>query len=681
MENPSFNDIKEATLWDELKRRANRTLRKIESIEDVKKRLDQFEKPRFELIQVLLRNLGKDFFRIFLYKAIKEDMKLYQDEFILNKTVQNFQFYFWPGYTSLKGQRIFIEGARREPNGIEKYFSGIGNKPMPEYDEKTILRYFTDSKNALFPKNDGTKDFWVYNIPSTLAFDRVMNQYYLDREFKGLKRKYIPGSMHHWKSAQLSLQWQKPGGHLDMELSGDKSELRIITVKAVGIGDETKVTTGENQLIIPVRCDELAIAGDIISKCLNPKKIPLDISADQRSNMIQWPSTGLECEGAIDQESMFRLQTAGYSYWIAETLDNRTGTNLNYKHIRKKFRDTGLDDLANRIVPFSKDKNHIESDDEFFELYYKNWYTLFLEGHAQSSDLGSAMFLCNYDYLPGFLLKCSHWLRWIFNELRLIEAKTNAEYNTELRTFKVLKHTQRQYALAVLAGAEKLKEGNSPEHVEMVYFAASVINGHLEVIEHMDDLFQYVEKQRQDDGNFAPISLSSIVNSNISVFETILNSQPEVMHRCIKNILETERYPQIVVPLLKQLKLLTERLVHLPETIFSIIIKECLINMLENMDIEYPVLDLEVVNNPHDTSIILTNSISDFHLEHYAEVYRKLTIDRGIGNRLGWWVIKRLLDATRCRWKISTEEQLAKSKLFSLTITIPVYEQASDLNM
>ena len=66
-----FNKICEATLWDNLKRKANKTLSKIENIDNAKGRLEVFTVPRFTKIQTLLDHIGKEFFRIFLYKAIK----------------------------------------------------------------------------------------------------------------------------------------------------------------------------------------------------------------------------------------------------------------------------------------------------------------------------------------------------------------------------------------------------------------------------------------------------------------------------------------------------------------------------------------------------------------------------------------------------------------------------------
>ena len=158
---------------------------------------------------------------------------------------------------------------------------------------------------------------------------------------------------------------------------------------------------------------------------------------------IPWPFRDRKLYGS--ESELKELHLAAYSFWLSETFNlEKSRSDLDYGPIRELFENTDYSILARRIIPFWKFSNTYGSKKDFSELYYNHWYTLFLESYSENVDLGTAMFLTSNSYEPEFLMKCSNWLRWVFNELRLIEAKAQkgVERKPEVvkQEFKDFKH-------------------------------------------------------------------------------------------------------------------------------------------------------------------------------------------------------------------------------------------------
>lgn len=408
-----FINISEATLWDNLKRKANESLRIIESEKNGAKRLEYFDPKKSKVIERLLEDIGKEFFKIFLNKTKKSTVE-----------ISDFRFYFWPGYTTLKGKRIFINGIKKGKNINDRYFTGIGNKDFQFKEKGNINLYLTKIDTSPNIALDFQGEFWVKDIPSTIAFDKVLNQYYIDKQ--GVRFK-VP-STHFWKSSQV----RSDGDYIPMPLISDGSELRILNITTGEVSDSF---SKNNRISIIIEKEKLNISGQIIGDVLSRKKIPVDWKIHSDKIVYKpWPLNDK------NTEEYFELLLFAYSFWISETLDVLEPTAVNYREIRQAFNDYGFTEISTSVVPFEKFISNADNSQRFHEYYYKNWYTIFLESYSKNVDLGTAMFLTSEEYDSEFLMKCGNWLRWIYNELRILEATATEEIETMEEDYRNIKH-------------------------------------------------------------------------------------------------------------------------------------------------------------------------------------------------------------------------------------------------
>lgn len=435
--NKAFENISESVLFDNLKRSANKWLRKLNDERDTNRKLENFKGKYPTIIQALLRDVGKQFFKIFLYQSIKSELgKKALTDFekieILKNTVKNFKFYFYPGYTILDGRRIFITGNKKNMNNDDRFLTGIGTTFI-QVDSFEKLFDFLINKDArpnlIF---DFEGEFWIDDIPSTIALDNLLNQHYVNKEIG--ENKFNVPSTHFWKSNQK----RNDGSYMPMPLKSDETELRILKVS---IGDK-RFAYGKNQVEIFIRPSELLESGFTIAKCLGKEKIPIAWRKQtDKDSYTPWPFIDKTHKLISVEDDNIELELMAYSFWIAETLNAENMPILNYKNIRRAFNKSNLQQLSQKIYPFKKYQNNKKG---LTEIYYNHWYTLFLESFDKEVDLGTAMLLTSYEYDQEFLMKCTHWLRWIYNELRLIEATVNEKIETKEETqdedFRNIKH-------------------------------------------------------------------------------------------------------------------------------------------------------------------------------------------------------------------------------------------------
>jgi hypothetical protein len=422
-----FKNISEATLWDNLKRKVNKGLKKLENDANSSQVLNHFEGKYPKEVQRILKHVGREFFKIFLYKAIEQNLnnkKGWQSKKkIIHKTVEDFRFYFYPGYTTLAGRRVFMVGNKRNGKSDDRFFTGIGNNNIEVKDFGKICNYLLSREDNQFNCFVYKKPFWVDDIPSTIAFDSVLGQTYLNKTLDDVK--FLVPSTHFWKSSQI-----RPNGeYIPMPLSSDNSEMRILKVS---IGEKA-AEYANNQISIYIRPENLLGSGTIIADRLNRENVRIAWSKpEDKNHYVPWP---FRTADSYNSDSHLKeLQLAAYSYWLSETLDLQNPTKLNYKPIRKMFKANGFTAIADRIIPYKHFYKNYAYKNGITELYYQNWYTLFLESYGKNMDLGTAMFLCSDSFEPAFLNKCANWLRWIYNELRLIEATAKEEIETKEET-------------------------------------------------------------------------------------------------------------------------------------------------------------------------------------------------------------------------------------------------------
>ena len=259
-----FLNISEAVLWDNLKRETNIGLKKLEYESNPVSTLRHFNGKYPKVIQSILRDIGKNYFKIFLYNAIKLNIKNKKwwesKNSIIKKTIRNFKFYFYPGYTTLENKRIFQIGNRRKIGSDDRFFTGIGNNLIKLKDLDKLKRFLTGFDNNPDACFEFKNHFWVDDIPSTIAFDAVLNQTYIDKLLKKNISFKVP-STHFWKSSQI-----KPdNSFIPMPLSSDNSELRILKV-SLGSGE---ANYANNQASIFIKPENLVGGAKIIAEKLN----------------------------------------------------------------------------------------------------------------------------------------------------------------------------------------------------------------------------------------------------------------------------------------------------------------------------------------------------------------------------------------------------------------------------
>ncbi|WP_046756583.1 hypothetical protein [Kordia jejudonensis] len=451
-----YLNVNESILWDNLKRSANLYLREIAKFKG-QERLDKFDPLKYPVeIEKLLVVLGKNFFKIFFFEAIKN--KRTHNSII--KEIEEFKFYFWPGYTTLADDRIFITGEKKEKN--QKYFTGIGNYSIKiqdkyfsnDYGEQQKLEikfkrelefYFNDSfytKNEKSGFNDDVKKsltlfktyknrFWVYDIPSSYAFDAVLNKFYIDED----RIPYSVPSTHYWKSSQIVINKYGKEVYMPMPLTTDGSELRILSVS---IANKNGGKVGKNRYFISIKKKQIEKIGEQIAYYLSRRRLPVLFQNNHRLAYLDWPHFSKKKEGRelLIQQN---LGLQAYSYWIANTLKmpNKIKNKI-VANTCKYFNDFNLHQISERIK--NVDIESLNLKESLSNHYFKYWETIFLESFSDKMDLGSVMFLTSHRYDSEFLMKCSNWLRWVYNELRILEATAKEGVKVKDQEFKDFKH-------------------------------------------------------------------------------------------------------------------------------------------------------------------------------------------------------------------------------------------------
>ncbi|GAB5398966.1 MAG: hypothetical protein Aureis2KO_05510 [Aureisphaera sp.] len=665
-----FLNISEATLWDNLKRKANETMRKINNQDDGGRRLKYFNPVTdSKAIPKLLEDIGKQFYKLFLYHSINKQLNENAEADIEN-LIHNFRFYFWPGYTTLDNKRIFINGAQRGEFKTQRYFTGIGNNPNTIYSTslKEELNVFLTDTNHVVSFGGYNSSFWVKNIPSVVAFDNILNQKYLDDDLNG--SDFNVASTHYWKSSQKILGENDKLEFIPMPLEKDGSELRILHVKVGNQG----ISYSPNRITIEVPQNRFNESGEIVENALAVENIEVDwVKEYHKKNYIQWPKqfqdkTGRNSE-SIDRNKSneTKLQVLSYTYWLSESLGNKKFRNQNYVTIKNEFSKNGYEEIAQRIKPFNAYRNEYHQKSDLCEVYYDNWYTTFLESYSDDVDLGTAMFLTSEEYDSEFLMKCSNWLRWIYNELRIVEATAKEEIQTENSILKLLKHTQKHYLNALESSLSSL-DFKQQAVGNIATLSTSILKGHFDILE----LLAVVNDDNREELPEEPteFSVTETINDHISILYEI--TRQESFYTILKNILpcDKETYQSKVPRLLKSAYQSEEYTLCSYQNILTIILKELLVNALENINVTNPHLAINVKQAEGNTIIEIENSISDFTFKKVMRNYAALKNKERISNRFGWWVISRLSKITNFAIEIDDLKNIDLTKVFKIKIEI-----------
>ncbi|MDR0231399.1 MAG: hypothetical protein LBI82_04695 [Dysgonamonadaceae bacterium] len=408
--------------------------------------------PNFEVIRKqILEKMGMVLYQ-FIIKYLKEE----------KKNINNFKFYFWPGYITLTNKRVFIWGAETDmENPQQRYYTGIG----------------WDSNGEEFR-----------DCPTTLSYDQVLNSNTFN------KCKYFPGSTHYFRLNQKN----ENGRHyLRLRIpykNGRVSENGNI-FKALHVSTNSNSTHEDSRHTFHIRIKEqnLHKSGQEVKKILDGFINKHNKCIDKAQYRWRWPFNVFPIEEELKeknfsnrelrnycknyQRKIIDIQTHLYTYWIAETLSDGSifrdeANKRRFKSkLHKLLKDKDLLDLEDKFDFFDKiekEKQRLKNDpkSKYRDIFFSNWYTLYHEGFSVKEDLGSTMLLTSHELPSDLLFYIAVWIEDIYNNLKLLESKTIAENDikgktqkeTHQKDFEYLEHTQKRYYNFFIKYLEKIDQ-------------------------------------------------------------------------------------------------------------------------------------------------------------------------------------------------------------------------------
>ena len=635
-----FLHISKATLWDNLKRKANEDLRMIQS-SDKKKVLKSFNEKYPKKIQSLLKNIGKEFFKIFYYQSLKDKVNFkYNEESIqkhLEEVTADFKFYFWPGYTTLSGKRIVIAGENKGVNVDDDFLTGIGNTHLNLRDKSRLEEYLTEDDSLVNSVFSYEGSFWIRDIPSTVAFDKVLNQRYIDKLLGNGVFK-VP-STHLWKSSQK----RSNGDFIPMPLM-DGSEFRILEISFGGKSHFAE----KNKISISIPTNELHRCGHFINKRLSKDEIPInwqEIPDDQRK-YNEWPFTSSD-------EHHLEAQIAAYTFWLRETLNTSNDFSINYDNLRNVFNNAGLQELGKEIITFKTFSETFFKPKKLTQIHYNYWYTSYMESYNSLMDLGSAMFLTSHQYDSEFIMKCTNWLRWIYNELRVIEATAK----TSKEEYEEITHRQNSHLISLDYWSSLEIEPNIDEHKFKVFknYLSSV-----SAFSRIDRLDSYNLKIKN-------IELKKLIADTSNVFKLVLNDY-DVFDYTFSLGLD-----EIHFELLKDFKFLQldlpidEIVIQGDRHLFELLLKDVLENIIKYCDKKRPSCAIKLSSRKGEVELQIINSKWPSE-----DNFEKMKENSFPFENIGWRSINKIIKLHSWDIKLPKSYTSAETTPFVFKITIPL---------
>ncbi len=510
--------ISEHVLWDNLKREANTHLRKIEALPLVEK-VAVFEKPPFSKIQDLLTTIGKELSRIVLHQVIKETLEAKNTELsakIIDDVLADFSFFFFPGYTTQdKKHRIFIEGMKtKEYIKQRRFFGGIGYQKLRLQEDilkQNNIDLFREFLRGNLTRPNGLFKFdrlYYTDNPSTLAYNLALNKFYYTNDYPKDELPFQAGSTHFWKSQQTY-----KGQYFPFKLKSDQSELRILHI-GTKQANEFSASNGKNKFSLLINKNELNQAGNIIGKYLHKDRIPISWDAPEyKEAYINWSYSVVNPVNLngfnISRQQLQKAQNSVYSYWLSETFKGES-MEMDYSKIKKDLEDMGYSYIAqNRIKTYQEYlSENPDSRKNIYEIYFNNWYTLFLESHGPSANLGTIMLFTNHRLSSDFLIFCSNLIRGIYNELRLIETISLRQ----IKDFRSINHHHNKIINAFRYYVDGIFENDEKPSKDILTYYINLIEGFMNVEE-------MIQTRPSDLMTESEINLVNEVKNMISVYK------------------------------------------------------------------------------------------------------------------------------------------------------------------
>ena len=523
----------------------------------------------FETLQKILKEIGRGLNRAANNVAGKDDLI----------------FYFWPGYTTIEGNiRVLIKGKIDKFDEVgQKYYTGIGFK-----------------KNVSLDKGIEFEEF--FDCPSTLYYDAVLNSY----------KDFVPPTTHNWKRQQPDFQ---------IRLKDDDSNLKILLIEK---GKKSEVKSKEKTILhLTFNENEVENSVEEIANFLEFQSNNICIKPEDKiCNFKKWPFNSDKSD-IIQNENLEAAQKIIYPVWFAATFcdslynydqNQKYGDENWLKKIKDQLCEFGYTELCQRIKDFqiAEADQLTVKDENYHNVHFTHWYSLFFDNYDYKKELGSAMFLTNVELPEEFLYYVSPWLKFIYSQIRALESATLIELKTKKAEWETIvdemSHSMAFPFGEIYSHLAEIKTDLEEQNYTSIEFHAERSQAVITQLRNINLYLFYLVKAEQSKGKLS--------EDLLQFFKLEKNDLCLILNNCFKNIENS-------LELLRIEDQHRENIQKLVENIFLDINKFKNIKIVaNNIGIEIVLLDLlknalrcTLPNNP----IIKIEFIPDFN-ESYSAI-------------------------------------------------------------
>lgn len=346
----------------------------------------------FDVLEEVLKKIGKG-----LYEAAKSYM---------GEKEKDLKFYFFPGYTTLGGDRVLIRSSLTPENSKDNpMFTGIGyvnGRPF-------------------------------FNCPSTLYYEAIIKDM--------SDPDYFGPTTHHWKRQQ--------DYSIDIKLKDDNPlPLKVMLIECSGSRKKSKIEQGICHIVLPKV--EIENSVNFISTQLSKTSGLLKIT-DKENKYIRWPLHKPNNWNHTSEQfkRLAEVQELVYPIWFAATFSdilqgksNKESANKWLQSINEIITGKGYGKLADRIERFRNyETEYLRNNKrEYKPVSFTHWYSLFFDTKEHKQELGSAMILSDRQLPREYLFYSSSWLQQIYGLIRMEDYALVVRRNERTENFSVFHH-------------------------------------------------------------------------------------------------------------------------------------------------------------------------------------------------------------------------------------------------
>lgn len=529
----------------------------------------------FETLQEILKEIGRGLFRAAKNVTGKDDLI----------------FYFWPGYTTVKNIRVLIEGKINSFNEEgKKYFTGIG---------------FKNSINS----GDEIKIDEFYDCPSTLYYDAVLDFY---------QKNFIPPTTHNWKRQQPDLQ---------IKLK-DESNLKILIIEK---GKNSNVIFKDKTILhLTFNADEVGRSVEEIARLLELEGNNISIKPVEKiEQFIKWPLNESEPK-IVKTENLKAAQKLIYPVWFAATFcdslynyDQKYGEENWLNRIKDQLCEFGYPELCQRIKDYqaAEANQFMNKNENYHNVLFTHWYSLFFDNYDSKKELGSAMFLTNAELPEEFLYYVSPWLKFMYSQIRALDYATMVELKTKKAEWETIvdemSHSMAFPFGEIYSHLAEIKTDLDEKNYTSIEFHAERSQAVITQLRNINLYLFYLVKAEQSKGKLSEdlLQFFKLEKNDLCVilnncFNNIENSiellRIEDQHR--ENIQKLVENIYLDINKFKQIKIVSNKIG------IEIVLLDLLKNALRSTDRINPIIKIEFIpdfNDSYSAISIMNNDTMD----------------------------------------------------------------------